>query len=77
VWWTRAAFGQPVNPHLFRDVAATTVSLEDPAHVRMAAQLLGHATFATTERYYRMSRSVEAARAYHCVLAKRRREGGE
>ena len=71
-----AAFGQPINPHLFRDAAVTTVALEDLARVRMAAQLLGHATFATTERHYRMSRSVEAARAYHSMLAKRRREGG-
>jgi hypothetical protein len=31
----------------------------------------------TTERHYRMSRSVEAARAHHAMLAKRRRTGGD
>lgn len=69
---TGAAFGRPVNPHLFRDAAATTVALEDPAHVRIAAQILGHTVFATTERHYRLARSVEAADAYHAVLARLR-----
>lgn len=71
---TCAVFGRPVNPHLFRDAAATTVALEDPVHVRIAAQVLGHATFATTERHYRLSRSVEAGRAHHAVLARLRRK---
>ena len=39
---TRAAFGRAVNPHLFRDAAATSVAIEDPARVRIAAQVLGH-----------------------------------
>ena len=65
---TRATFGQPVNPHLFRDVAATTVALERPEQVRITARLLGHASFATTERYYNLARGTEAARAWHAVL---------
>ena len=32
---TRAAFGQPVNPHLFRDAAATTIALDRPEQVRL------------------------------------------
>ena len=65
---TRAAFGRAVNPHLFRDCAATSLAIDDPAHVRLGAQLLGHASFATTERYYRLSRSIEAAQACHTTL---------
>ena len=34
---TRTAFGQPVNPHLFRDAAATTIALDRPEQVRIAA----------------------------------------
>jgi len=36
----------------------------DPAHVRIAAPLLGHRTFATTERYYQQARGYEAHRAF-------------
>ncbi len=39
---TRRAFGEAVNPHLFRDCAATSVAIDDPDHVRIAATLLGH-----------------------------------
>jgi integrase len=65
---TKAAFGRPVCPHLFRDCVATTIALDDPEHVRIAAQVLGHGTFATTERHYRMSRMAEATRAYEAIL---------
>jgi integrase/recombinase XerD len=65
---TRAAFGRSVNPHLFRDAVATSIALEDPAQVRIAAQVLGHATFATTERHYNLARSQDAASAWHQIL---------
>jgi integrase/recombinase XerD len=65
---TQAAFGRVVNPHLFRDAAATSIALEDPARVRIAAQVLGHAAFATTERHYNLARSQDAASAWHQVL---------
>ena len=65
---TQAAFGQPVNPHLFRDAAATTMALDCPAQVRIAARLLGHRSFATTERYYNLARASEAAKAWHDTL---------
>jgi integrase len=61
---TQRAFGTPINPHLFRDAAATTLAIADPAHVRVAAPLLGHRTFVTTERHYQHAQSVEAHRAY-------------
>lgn len=69
---TQRAFGVATNPHLFRDCAATTIAIDDPEHVRIAAQILGHATFTTTERHYRMSRSAEAARSYQRALQKLR-----
>jgi integrase/recombinase XerD len=61
---TRAAFGKAVNPHLFRDCAATTLAIVDPAHVRLAAPLLGHRSFATTERYYLQANMLEASRQH-------------
>lgn len=49
---TRARFGHHVNCHLFRDCAATSLAEDNPEHVRIAADLLGHRSFATTQRYY-------------------------
>jgi integrase len=64
----RAAFGRSVNPHLFRDCAATSLAIEDPARVRIAAQVLGHGTSATTERHYNLARGQEAAESCHQTL---------
>jgi integrase len=61
---THQAFGVAVNPHRFRDAAATTLAIADPEHVRIAAPLLGHRTFATTERHYQQAKTLEAHRAY-------------
>jgi integrase/recombinase XerD len=71
---TRAAFGKPINPHLFRDCAATSLAIEDPAHIRMAATILGHRTLATTERHYNLARSLEAARQWQDVIGDLRGE---
>ena len=69
----RAAFGRPVNPHLFRDAAATSVAIEHPARVRIAAQVLGHGAFGTTERHYDLARGQEAAESWHQILGRLRR----
>ena len=65
---TKAAFGAALNPHLFRDAAATTLAIADPEHVRVAAPLLGHRTFATTEKYYQQATAMQAHRTYVAVV---------
>ena len=60
--------GRRVNPHLFRDCAATSIAIEDPAHVRIASQILGHRSTATTERYYNQAQAIDAARRYQNFL---------
>ena len=65
---SREAFGVAMNPHLFRDAAATTLAIADPGHVGVAAPLLGHRNFSTTERYYQQARTYEAHAAYIEVL---------
>jgi integrase len=60
---TRRAFGFPINLHRFRRAAATFWSIQDPGNVRGVADLLGHASFATTEKYYVMAQSRLAGRA--------------
>ena len=52
---TRAKFGQGISPHLFRDAAASTLATAAPEQVRIAAPLLGHRSFQTTEKYYRQA----------------------
>ena len=70
---TRAAFGRGVSPHLVRDIAATTIAIEDPARVRMAGPVLGHRNFATTERHYIQAGTVEAARQHQAIIEDLRR----
>ena len=65
---TAAAFGQSINPHLVRDCAATSIAIDDPAHVRIASQILGHRSAQTTERYYNQAQAIDAARRYQDFL---------
>ncbi len=69
---TLERFGHPINPHLFRDAAATSIAVEDPAHVRTIASILGHTTLRTAERYYNQASSLEAARRYQAEVRTRR-----
>ena len=73
---TREAFGKAVNPHLFRDCVATSIAIEDPVHIGIASQILGHRSSSTTERYYNQARSIEAAHGWQATLDKLR-QGGE
>jgi len=65
---TQDRFGHSVNPHLFRDAAATSVAIQDPDHVGIVTNILGHATFRTSERYYNQATSLEAARHFQAVI---------
>lgn len=60
---TRKAFGFSVNVHRFRHAAASFWSVYDPVNVRGVKDLLGHATFAPTEKHYIMTQSRIAGRA--------------
>ena len=69
---TAIAFGKAMNPHLFRDAAATTLAIGDPAHVRVAAPLLGHRSFSTTEKYYQQASAMSAHRDYVAAIRERK-----
>ena len=71
---TSVRFGHGINLHLFRDIAGTSIAVEDPGHVQITTSLLGHTTLATSEKHYNHARSLEATRRYQAhVLALRRR----
>src|SRR5262249_43817003 len=60
---TKKAFGFTVSLHRFRHAAATFWSIHDPANVRGVKDLLGHASFGMTEKYYVMAQTRLAGRA--------------
>jgi integrase/recombinase XerD len=59
---TEKAFGVSINPHLFRDCAVTTVAIEDPTHIGIAAPILGHTDPRTTEEHYIQANALVAGR---------------
>jgi len=72
-WWSSVpkgaeAFGKPVNPHLFRDIVATTIATEDPEHVGMILPMLGHRSLKTSEKHYNHAKSLDSSRRYQEVL---------
>lgn len=60
---TERLFGQPLNPHLFRDCAATVIAIETPEHVHMTASMLGHRTPRMSEKHYNQAQMIESSRA--------------
>lgn len=57
---TKDEFGISVNPHLFRDAAATTIAMEDPKHVGIGTRVLNHKSVRTTEKYYQQAEQQRA-----------------
>ena len=70
---TKERFGHVVNPHLFRDSAATSIAIEDPEHVHIVRSVLGHASLQTSERYSTHAQTVEASRRYQRRILELRR----
>lgn len=65
---TRREFGEALRPHAFRRIAATSIAVEDPEHVAIVAELLGHTTLAMSEKYYNQACGVEAIATYQRLL---------
>jgi integrase/recombinase XerD len=74
---TWEAFGFPVSLHRFRHAAATFWSVTDPENVRGVKDLLGHASFTTTETHYVMAQTRIAGRALAQAIDGMRKERGE
>lgn len=65
---TRRLFGTPINPHLLRDCAASSLAAVSADMARAAAPLLGHRHFSTTERYYIQADNLVASRRISTLL---------
>jgi integrase/recombinase XerD len=68
---TAAAFGKSVNPHAFRDCAATLIAEEAPEEAPIIARVLGHTTMATSDRTYNLATPRRASQRYQAILAAR------
>ncbi len=69
---TGARFEKVINPHLFRDSAATSIAIEDPEHV-LIVRVPGHSSLQTAERYYTHAKTLEASRRYQRHILELRR----
>lgn len=65
---TERVFGRPINPHLFRDCAVTSVAIEDPTHIGIAPPILGHTDPRTTEAHYIQAQQIDAGRKLQASL---------
>jgi integrase/recombinase XerD len=65
---TSREFGKRIYPHLFRDIAATAIATDRPDEVRLARDLLGHASLLTTEKHYLHAQSVKAGAHYGALI---------
>jgi integrase len=66
-------FGEALRPHAFRHIAATTIAIQDPEHVSIIADVLGHATLAISQRHYNRARGVEANASYQEIMRRIRK----
>ena len=73
---TERLLGVKINPHSFRACAATSLADRSSTDARLAAPLLGHRYFSTTERHYIRAQQIEASRKVHATLADIRRSSG-
>jgi len=71
---TAAHFGHAINPHLFRDCAATSIALDDPEHTHVAMHVLGHSNPRTADRYYTHVRARQAAAIHDRTITELRRQ---
>ena len=65
---TEKHLGHSVNPHMFRDAAATFIVELAPEHAMMAAAVLQHTSLQITMRHYVHGQQHLAAHKYHAAI---------
>ena len=72
---TEELYDRRINPHMFRDCAASALATDDPEHILAIARILGHASIDTSNRHYNQSRMTAAGDIFHEVLAGLKQQG--
>ncbi len=70
---TGELLGRRINPHLFRDIAATAVAVDHPDNVLVSARLLNNTSLKTTDKHYIQSQMIDAQRVLLEVVEQRKR----
>jgi len=70
--FTRKVYGQVINPHRFRHIAATTAVMAAPKMVEAARALLTHSSPQTTHDHYILGQSLAVGREHAALIAKLR-----
>lgn len=71
---TGRELGIKISPHLFRDIAVTTLVRASPEDAQLSRPLLGHASYGIVERHYNQAKTIEAGRDYAAILVELRRK---
>jgi integrase/recombinase XerD len=69
---TKEEFGEAINPHSFRHIAATTIATVDPENAALIAGVLGHAGLGSSDKHYNRGRTIDAGRRYQAAIAAER-----
>jgi len=69
---TQEALGRAINPHLFRDCAATFIAEQAPEQIRIVARILGHDTLRSSEAHYNQAGMLSAQNTYLDALTRLR-----
>jgi site-specific recombinase XerD len=73
---TRHALGTALNPHFFRHIFATSVSIADPEAIEGARAALGHATRSTTQCHYNRACALTAVRKHADIMRRLKAKTG-
>ena len=74
---TKAMLGAAINPHLFRDCAASALTADKPEYVLAAARILNHNQLSTTLTHYEYASMIQAASRLHDVIGQIVDEAGD
>ena len=67
-------FGEHLNPHAFREIAATSIATYAPEVTGIIKDLLGHATMTMSEKHYNRANGVRAFAALEQIVRSVRNE---
>jgi len=71
--FTKKVFGEPINPHRFRHIAATSTVIGSPEQTEEARAYLTHTDKRMTQEHYIIAQSLAVSREHSSLVVKLRR----
>lgn len=72
---TKRILGLELRPHAFRHIAATYIAENDPEHVNIIRDVLGHATLDMASKHYNRAKGITACDDFQNVIGELRGKG--